>query len=98
MIIVPLVVVATTTALYYGNLHRLSAVDRITDLDSINVAEQSRVLVFAPHCDDETLGVGGLMKTLKDAKTPVRTVFFTNGDGFRIAAQFHLGRGQFRVI
>lgn len=90
LIIVPVVVVALTTALYYGNLHRLSAVDRITDLDAINVAEQSRVLVFAPHCDDETLGVGGLMKTLKDAKTPVRTVFFTNGDGFRIAAQFHL--------
>lgn len=47
-------------------------------------------MVFAPHCDDETLGVGGLIKTLTAANVPVRTVFFTNGDGFRIAAQFHL--------
>jgi LmbE family N-acetylglucosaminyl deacetylase len=90
MIIIPLALVAMTTALYYGNLHRLSAVDRITDLDSINLTVQTKVLVFAPHCDDETLGVGGLIKTLGDAGTPVRTVFFTNGDGFRIAAQFHL--------
>jgi LmbE family N-acetylglucosaminyl deacetylase len=47
-------------------------------------------MVFAPHCDDETLGVGGIMKSLVDSGTPVRTVFFTNGDGFRIAAQFYL--------
>ena len=90
MIIIPIILAATTTALYYGNLHRLSAVDRITDLESIDVSDQARVLIFAPHCDDETLGVGGLIKTLVDVGTPVRTVFFTNGDGFRIAAQFHL--------
>ena len=90
MLIIPLLAAATTTALYYGNLHRLSAVDRITDLDSINIATQSRVLVYAPHCDDETLGVGGLIKTFADAGTPIRTVFLTNGDGFRIAAQFYL--------
>ena len=90
LLVVPMIAVAVTTGLYYGNLHRLSAVDRITNLQSIDTSQQTRVLVFAPHCDDETLGVGGLIKTLSSAGTPVRTVFFTNGDGFRIAAQFHL--------
>ena len=90
LIIIPLLLAAVTTGLYYGNLHRISAVDRITDLESIDITSQPRVMVFAPHCDDETLGVGGIMKTLVDAEVPVRTVFFTNGDGFRIAAQFHL--------
>jgi hypothetical protein len=90
LVIVPVVATLLITALYYGNLHRLSAVDRIESLDALDLSTQSRAIVFAPHCDDETLGVGGVIKLLTDAGTPVRTVFFTNGDGFRIAAQFHL--------
>jgi LmbE family N-acetylglucosaminyl deacetylase len=90
LVIIPLILVSAITGLYYGNLHRISAVDRITDLETIDITAQTRVMVFAPHCDDETLGVGGIMKTLLDTGAPVRTVFFTNGDGFRIAAQFHL--------
>ncbi len=90
LVIVPVVATLLITALYYGNLHRLSAVDRIESLDALDLSTQSRAIVFAPHCDDETLGVGGVIKLLTDAGTPLRTVFFTNGDGFRIAAQFHL--------
>ena len=90
LLIVPVIAASLITGLYYGNLHRLSAVDRINDLDRLDLSSQERALVFAPHCDDETLGVGGVIKSLSAAGTPVRTVFFTNGDGFRIAAQFHL--------
>lgn len=90
LLIVPVIAASLITGLYYGNLHRLSAVDRINDLDRLDLSSQERALVFAPHCDDETLGVGGVIKSLSDAGTPVKTVFFTNGDGFRIAAQFHL--------
>ncbi|MFM7187769.1 MAG: PIG-L deacetylase family protein [Armatimonadota bacterium] len=90
LLIIPVIAVSLITGLYYGNLHRLSAVDRINDLDALDIASQARALVFAPHCDDETLGVGGVIKSLSEAGTPVKTVFFTNGDGFRIAAQFHL--------
>lgn len=87
---VPIIAAVLMTILYYGNLHRLSAIDRIDHLDALDLSLQQRSLVFAPHCDDETLGVGGIIKSLTDTGTPVRTVFFTNGDGFRIAAQFHL--------
>lgn len=90
LLIVPVIAASLITGLYYGNLHRLSAVDRINDLDRLDLSSQERALVFAPHCDDETIGVGGVIKSLSDAGTPVKTVFFTNGDGFRIAAQFHL--------
>ncbi len=44
-----------------------------------------RLLVFAPHCDDETLGCGGLMQQTLEAGGAVRTVMLTNGDGFRSA-------------
>lgn len=50
-----------------------------------------RLLVFAPHCDDETLGVAGLMKTARQNGCDVKVVICTNGDGFRVGVErtFH---------
>ena len=46
-----------------------------------------RLLVFAPHCDDETLGCGGLMQQILATGGAVQTVMLTNGDGFRTAVE-----------
>ncbi len=50
-----------------------------------------RLLVFAPHPDDETLGAAGLMHQARGRGDDVRVVILTNGDGFRISAaqEFH---------
>ena len=45
-----------------------------------------RLLVFAPHPDDETLGAAGLMRQARLRGDEVRVVLITNGDGFRISA------------
>src|SRR5690348_11411158 len=37
----------------------------------------TRLMVFAPHCDDETLGCAGLMQQTLQADGAVRTVFLT---------------------
>jgi LmbE family N-acetylglucosaminyl deacetylase len=42
----------------------------------------ARVMVFAPHPDDETIAVGGMLARLAAAGTPVRVVFVTDGDGY----------------
>ncbi len=42
-----------------------------------------RLLVLAPHCDDETLGAGGTIAEARRRGIPVRLVFLTNGDGSR---------------
>jgi LmbE family N-acetylglucosaminyl deacetylase len=39
-----------------------------------------RLLVLAPHCDDETLGVGGTIAAARAMGAAVRIVFLTNGD------------------
>lgn len=39
-----------------------------------------RLLVVAPHPDDEVIGCGGLIKKLKDAGSKVYVLFLTNGD------------------
>jgi LmbE family N-acetylglucosaminyl deacetylase len=51
------------------------------------VPPQARVMVFAPHPDDEVVGVGGLLYRLAHRHTPLRVVFMTNGDGFPRALQ-----------
>jgi LmbE family N-acetylglucosaminyl deacetylase len=49
---------------------------------SLRIPGDARVLVVAPHPDDETLAVGGLIHRLARARVPVRVVFLTNGDGY----------------
>ncbi len=45
-----------------------------------------RVMVIAPHPDDEILGAGGLIYDTLQRNRPVRVVVLTNGDAFRVAA------------
>src|SRR5262249_9351106 len=52
-----------------------------------------RIVVFAPHCDDEMLGCGGLLQQAVKAGAQVKVVMLTNGDGFRVAVE-----RQFRSI
>lgn len=70
---------------------------------SLAVPSGARVLVFAPHPDDETLGAGGLIQAALRQGGQVRVVFFTSGDGFRLAGERTLGRlrmhpGDFRQL
>ena len=43
------------------------------------------VLVVAAHCDDETLGVGGMIADASRRGCQVSVVFVTSGDGFPMA-------------
>jgi hypothetical protein len=45
-----------------------------------------RLLIVAPHPDDEVLGCGGLMATAAAQGIPVRVVYLTSGDAFTVAA------------
>ncbi len=48
-------------------------------------APGAAVLVIAPHCDDETLGAGGLIADAARRGARVTVAFVTNGDGFPMA-------------
>lgn len=47
---------------------------------SFALSPHDRVLVFAPHPDDEALGCGGLIQQAKAIGAQVRVIFQTNGD------------------
>lgn len=46
------------------------------------LSPRTRLLVVAPHPDDETLGAGGLMQRVLQLGGAVQVVFMTSGDGF----------------
>ena len=46
-----------------------------------------RLVVFAPHCDDEILGCSGLLSQAVKAGARAKVVMLTNGDGFRVAVE-----------
>ncbi len=51
-----------------------------------------RVMVFAPHPDDETIAAGGLLQLLRASRGTARVVFVTSGDGYAEGAAHHFGR------
>jgi len=48
----------------------------------LDVPEATRLLVIAPHPDDEVLGAGGLMQRVKADGGAVRVVYLTDGEGY----------------
>ena len=60
-------------------------------LEPVSLVGAHRLLVLAPHSDDETIGSGGLILAAERAGLQVRVVIATNGDGSRSTAlgDFH---------
>lgn len=61
-------------------------------LDSVLVDDHTRLLVIAPHPDDEVLAAGGLMQQVHDAHGTVNVVYLTSGEGYLegVQAQEHV--------
>lgn len=47
--------------------------------------KDDKILIFAPHADDETLGVGGYIADAVKSGSNIKVVLITNGDGHRIS-------------
>jgi LmbE family N-acetylglucosaminyl deacetylase len=87
LLLAPCVVTGAAGAAYYYRLHRFCEAMTLTNLPIAPAPTANRrMLVLSPHCDDETLGVGGQIAEATRAGVPVTVGFLTNGDGFRLAA------------
>ena len=53
--------------------------DRLS-LPEVVLGKEDRILILAPHPDDEVLGCAGIIQKAVSKKVPVKIVFFTNGD------------------
>ncbi len=83
----PALLVGGASAAFYLRLHRESEMASIARLPLLATPHTGqRILVIAPHCDDETLGAGSLIAEARRNGVPVTIAFLTNGDGFHAAA------------
>jgi LmbE family N-acetylglucosaminyl deacetylase len=57
----------------------------LSDLHPLPLDGHQRILILAPHCDDESLGSAGLIQEALRKNIEVRVVIATNGDGFLFA-------------
>jgi LmbE family N-acetylglucosaminyl deacetylase len=57
----------------------------INSLEPLDISLYQRILIFAPHNDDETLGQGGLIASAVKSGKQVKVVIATNGDGYTFA-------------
>lgn len=47
---------------------------------ALPISSEDRILVIAPHPDDESIGTGGLLQRARQAGAKVRVIFCTSGD------------------
>lgn len=51
-------------------------------------ASPARIVVVAPHSDDEVLAAGGLLQQMQTEGAEPRVILATSGDGFRMGANY----------
>src|SRR5689334_8641068 len=52
--------------------------DRMSN--SLALAASDRLLILAPHPDDESIATGGLIQVAREVGAPVRVIVLTDGD------------------
>ena len=62
--------------------------------EALVVPAKLRVLVVAPHPDDESLGAGGIIQAALAGGGRVHVLFMTNGDGYPEAVALATGHRQ----
>lgn len=59
------------------------------DTGLLSLSPNDRVLVVAPHPDDETIGAAGVIQEAVRQKIPVRVMYVTNGDSNSLAFLYY---------
>src|SRR5262245_16962721 len=68
--------------------------ERVPAAEALKVPPKLRLLVVAPHPDDESLGAGGLMQQVLQSGGRVHVLFMTSGDGYPEAVALATGHRQ----
>ena len=56
----------------------------------LSVPPGTRLMIFVPHPDDESLAAAGLIQRVIEGEGKVRAMFVTNGDGYKYAVRLRV--------
>lgn len=88
-----------TAATFRDPPSAIEARTSVRELSPTRLPERGeRLLVFAPHPDDETLALGGVIAASRKRGAEVRVVYFTSGDGFPLCAAAGFQRWPGRAL
>ena len=82
MIVLVLLIVAVFTGLYRHRSHPTVYPTFTGPLPKMTLKADDRVMILAPHPDDEVLGCGGVIQQAQAMNLPVHIVFMTYGDSY----------------
>lgn len=68
------------TPIFIGKIYATEPIGEIPNFDA-----NDRVLIFAPHPDDEAIGTAGVLQKALSAGAKVKVAVFTNGDNNELA-------------
>lgn len=86
-LLLPFVYFGTASATFLYRIHAENSARGLHLPTQSAPTSNQRILIFAPHPDDETLGCAGLIQQAKQKGASVQVVLLTNGDGFRVAVE-----------
>lgn len=65
---------------------------------TLTVDADTKLLVIAPHPDDETLSSGGLMQQTREAGGQVKVIYLTDGDGYPEGVRYKITLSRRRRV
>jgi LmbE family N-acetylglucosaminyl deacetylase len=86
-LLVLMVILVKSLAMSYDNKQDFPRLN-LENLQTIDLDDVQRLMVIAPHPDDETLGTAGLIQAVLQKGGDVRVVIVTNGDGQAVGPFF----------
>ncbi len=98
LLTVPPLLLFLAVMAFQGNIYRHNLAVSVEKLPELTPLQKTdRLLVVAPHLDDETLGAAGILAMARQKGIAAQVVFITNGDGSgstRLVAQARELRGS----
>jgi len=85
IIIILSIVFMSAVAIITSYLIEPSIYDFYTDIE---ITKQDRILILAPHPDDEAISAGGVIQKALSQDAKVKVVCITNGDNNQLAYLF----------
>lgn len=87
-----IIIIALTLASGCGSPTKKKVIRSKPRTEGPSFSAKDRVLIVAPHPDDETLATGSVIQTALKKKLPIKIVLMTVGDGYKRSCQVFLKR------